>query len=191
MKGAIGFLVGIIGLCFFISVTLLILIILDRRSESIAMVLTLLVVDFVFLNVLVASFFRMLGHLHETMVYPDDPYYQPLRGRVLYFVGYIGLLVTLVLFFMVGFLSDVLRMRMGPRDRDAAIVLALIAGLVFLGCLLGGVLRMLSDIFHKAFYRTMVGMAGEREDELDISHRGARQLSPRDADEERLRRWED
>lgn len=192
MKGAIGFLVGIIGLCVFASVTLLIpMIVAPRRSEGLLVVLILLIADFVFLNVLVVSFLRMLGHLHETVVYPDDPRYQPLRGRVLFFIGYIGLLVVLVLAVLVPVLSGLLRMRIGPGDEQVFIAIAWVAGWVFSGCLLGGVLMMLNDVFHKAFFRTMIGSPGDRDDDLDVSHRGARRPSRRDTDEDRARRWDE
>ena len=83
MKGAVGFLVGIIGLCIFASATLVIPFTM-QRSEGMAVLMLILIIAFVFLNVLVVGFFRMLGHLHETVLYPDDAYNYPQRGRALF-----------------------------------------------------------------------------------------------------------
>src|SRR5687768_16847340 len=94
MKGAVGFLVGIIGLCFFAAVSPLAPIFMRREGPVIFLII--LSVAFVFLIVLVVGFYRTLGSLHDTVLYPDDPYTQPLRGRGLFFTGCIGLLVTLV-----------------------------------------------------------------------------------------------
>jgi len=187
MKGAVGFLVGIIGLCLFASVSLLIP--NTMRHEAFAVFLVVIVVAFVFLNILLVGFFRMLGHLHETVLYPDDPYSYPQRGRALFFVGYVGLLLTLVFAVFVALLPELTRGRFGHRESEIVLLLTWFMGWIFFGCLLGGVLAMLSDIFHKAFYRTTVDPPdAEPNDALDISHHGSRRSDP--TDDKRPRPWD-
>lgn len=189
MRGAIGFLVGIIGLCLFAAASLLIPIVLNR-SEGMVMLLAVMLIAFVFLNILIVGFFRMLGHLHETVLYPDDPSYHPPRGRILFFVGYIGLLVMLVFVVLLATLPELMRWRIRQRDIEPLLLIAWFVGWAFFGCMLGGVLMQLSDIFHKAYYRTMMRPpdAGG-DDDYDITR--PRQRSRAAEDNERPRRWDD
>ena len=194
MKGAVGFLVGIIGFCFFAAVSILPPILV--RGEGPVMVLIMSIVAFTFLNVLVIGFYRMIGGLHDTVLYPDDPYSHPLRGRGLFLTGYIGLLAVLVCTVCFALMQSSPAFRI--RGRDLEIVLFFIAwffGWGFTGCMLGGVLMLLHDIHHKAFYRTMAHRDDNRYgDDFDISRRESRRR-PREADEERerprQRQWEE
>lgn len=190
MKGAIGFLVGTIGLCLFASISILVPLI-GRRYE--ALVIVPIIVAFVFLNVLVVGFYRMLNNLHETVLFPDDPHYHPPSGRVLFFVGYIGMLVSLACPLLVLLLSQLLRWHMSERESMPLLFIAWFAGWAFLGCLLGGLFMLLSDVYHKAFYRTMFNPPNsDLQDDLDISRRGPRR-QPDHADDssERSRRWDE
>jgi hypothetical protein len=177
MKGAVGFLVGLIGLCLFMALAGIIPFAM-RRSEGLAILLFVVVVAFVFLNIMMVGFFRLLGGLHETVLYPDDPYHYPHRGRGLFLTGYIGLLVTLSSVFLLAVLPELLRRGFG-REAEALLVLAWVAGWAFMGCLLGGVLTMLSDLYHKAFYRTTVNPpSGPRDDDLNIARGAAPRREP-------------
>ncbi|GEM_PF-6606759 len=189
MKGAIGFLVGIIGVSVFASMSILIRATM-RGPERDMLFLIVLGVAFIFLNILVVGFYRMLGHLHETVLYPDDSHYRPLRGRALFFVGYVGLLVTLIFVILVDLVPQMLRFRINPGELQPLMWLAWFGGWVFFGLLMGSILMQLSDIYHKALYRTMVSPPGD--EDLDIARRGSRRNSRSgDDDEERPRRWDD
>jgi len=150
MKGVVGFVTGLIGFCFFAAIGIIFPIAM-RREGPIFFIMTL-IIAFVFLNVLVVGFFRMLAHLHEGALYPDDPYYHPQRGRALFFVGYIGLLATLGMVLMIPILIEVFRVRIGPREGEPFLVLAWFVGWIFLGLMLGGVALMLRDIYQKLFF---------------------------------------
>ncbi|MCI0681558.1 MAG: hypothetical protein L0Y71_05605 [Gemmataceae bacterium] len=193
MKGAAGFLVGIIGFCFFAAVSLLVPLFL-RRGEGALLLLFVVVVAFVFLNVLVVGFYRMMSQLHDTVVYPDDPYSHPLRGRGLFFTGYVGLLATLVVAVLVTVMQAFPLLRFRGREVEIILFMTWFVGWTFTGCLLGGVLMLLYDIHHKAFYRTLLDPPGDGYgDEFDISRRGSRARARRAEDDERprQRRWEE
>ncbi len=116
-----------------------------------------------------------------------------MRGRGLFLTGYIGLLVTLV--FVVAILvaqaSPWFRVR--GREIEVILVIAWFVGWAFTGCMLGGILMLLHDIHHKAFYRTLAPPPGDRyDDDYDISRRAPRRR-PRGAEDEeerpRQRQW--
>jgi hypothetical protein len=183
MKGAVGFRVGMIGLCIFAALFVLIPLLL---GEALALFLIMFIAAFIFLNVMMIGFYRILVSLHEMIVYPDDPLEVPQRGRGLFFTGYIGLLVTLVLVLLLAVLPE-LTGRGGRRNLEVVSVLAWVVGWVFVGCLLGGILAMLRDLYHNAFYRSAVNPPRvEPDDELNIA-RGAARRGPRRA----TRNWED
>jgi hypothetical protein len=188
MKGAVGFLIGTIGFTLVGALTVMVPFLM-RPPDALGIVLFLVAVDFVFLNVLVVGFYRIMGHLHETILYPDDAYYHRHRGRAMFLTGYIGFLVTLVFFFLVILMEEVLRMRFGGELRPLVLV-AWLAGWVFLGLLFGGVLSMLSDIFHKAFYRSAVrGPREEIDEDLNIARN---RRTPREEERTTRRRdWEE
>lgn len=189
MKGGASFLIGIIGLCLFASMALMVPVYM-RQSEGLPVFLLLIVAAFVFLNLLIVGFFRVLGHLHETVLYPDDPYSYPQRGRVLFLVGYVGLLLSLVFGLFIALLPELTRHRFNRHEGEILLVLCWFAGWIFFGCLFGGVLAMLGDLYHKAFYRTTLHPPdAAAEDEFDVSHRSSRR-SDRDA-ERRARSWEE
>jgi hypothetical protein len=174
MQGAVGFMVGSIGLCFFAAVAPLVPFFMGR-IEGLAVLVLILVAAFVFLNVMVVGFYRMLNNLHETVLYPDDPHYYPPRGRALFFAGYVGLLITLVAVVMLTLLQEWSRFRIRGRDADYLLFAAWFAGWAFLGCLFGGVQMLLGDIYHKAFYRsTAHPNETEADDAYDIARRGSR-----------------
>lgn len=182
MKGTVGFLVGILGFCFFAAVSIMPPILFRREGPVILGIIA--IVAFVFLIILVAGFYRLISDLHETVIYPDDPYSQPLRGRGLFLTGCIGLLAVLVCAVLFAFVqSTPLRI----RGRDLEIILFFVAwfvGWAFAGCILGGVLMLLHDIHHKAFYRTMTPPRDSYNDEYDIARRGPRRRPRRTDDQE-------
>lgn len=180
MKGAIGFLVGLIGLCSSAALTAPLAYVM-RRNEELA-VAGVSLIAFIFLNIMVVGFYRMIGHLHETVLYPEDAFHYPQRGRALFFVGYVGLLLTLAGPFVLVILVEVVRVRiLGGRQFEVLLVLAWLTGWAFLGCFLGGVLAMLNDVFHKAFYRTAAAEPRlDADDDFDISRRGTRRRDERD-----------
>jgi hypothetical protein len=180
MKGVGGFLAGMIGLCSFASLSILIPMTM-RHDEGLFLFLFVLVVAFVFLNVMVVGFYRMLIQLYETALYPDDPYYYPQRGRALFFTGYIGLLATLGVVLFLAILPEIMRFRMGGSEIEVLLTLAWFVGWIFLGLLLGGILLMLRDVHEKLFLGG--GLRGADEPrELDIRRRPAPRRDERAAD---------
>jgi hypothetical protein len=190
MKGFVGFLVGIIGLCFFAAISIIVPMTMPRRGDSMVIFLFVLLCAFAFLNVLVVGFYRLLAGLNESALYPDDSYYYPIRGRVLFFVGYIGLLTTLGFTLFLAILTDVMRFRMGRDSTEALLAMAWFVGWVFFGVMLGGVLAMFRDLYQK-LYLGPRSRRFEDEDDLDITRATGRPRSRRDARDVRDERSND
>jgi hypothetical protein len=171
MKGVVGFLVGMIGLCFFASISILIPMTM-RQNDGLLLFLFMLVVAFVFLNVMVVGFYRMLIHLHESALYPEDAYYYPQRGRVLFFTGYIGLLATLGFVLFLAVLPELMRFRFAGRDIEVLLSLAWFVGWIFFGLMLGGVWAMLRDVHQKLFLNAGARHGADDVDDFDISVKG-------------------
>jgi hypothetical protein len=168
MRGFAGFLTGLIGFCFCAAIAFPAGMVM-RNAEGGAVVLLLAVGACVFLNVMVVGFYRLLGQLHETALFPDDPYYYPQRGRVQFFVGYLGLIATVGLTVVITFYVEVLRIRIGGGDLRAFLLLAWLVGWVFLGVFLGGVLSMLRDLHQKLFMNAGAGRRSlDGDDDIDI-----------------------
>lgn len=188
MKGTVGFLVGIIGFCFFAAVSFLPMILFRREAPVISVIIAIVAV--IFFMIMVVGFYCLISGLHDTVLYPDDPYSQPLCGRGLFFTGCIGLLVTVTC----PVLLLVLRGFQIRREMDVVLVIAWPVAWAFAACLLGGVLMLLHDIHHKAFYRTMAPPRDRYDDDFDISRRGPRRRPRRAEDEDerpRQRQWEE
>ena len=188
MRGAIGFLIGIIGLCLTGAATPWVTF-LGRGRDGEIFVMGMLLIAFVFLNIMVVGFYRVLAHLHEAVLYPEDAFTYPQRGRALFFVGYIGLSVALVGMLLAILLPILTRWRISERELLPIFIIVWFGSWAFLGCTLGGVLMLLSDVFHKAYHRAMMRPPGADGDDYDIS-RPRRRAREAEADE-RPRRWDD
>jgi len=193
MKGFVGFLTGAIGLCFFAAFSIIGPLTIRRDGEVLFVVM--LGIAYIFLNIMVVGFYRLLGQLHETALYPEDAYHYPQRGRVLFLVGYIGLTATIgfaAFVIVYGAMARIIR----PRDFEWLLLLAWFAGWVFFGLVLGGVLSMLRDVHQKLFISQAAASRrgfDDEDDGLDISlsRRRRERRNLHDDDRTRRERYDD
>jgi hypothetical protein len=190
MKGFVGFLIGLIGLCFFAAVSIIVPMTMPRRGDSMVIFMFMIVCAFAFLNIMIVGFYRLLAGLNESALLPEDSYYYPLRGRVLFFIGYVGLLATFGLTLVLAILPEIMRFRVG-RDMEALLALAWFVGWTFFGLMMGGVLAMLRDLHQKLYLGGGARSRRYDDDDIDISSASRRPHSHRDARDERDYRDQD